>query len=47
MLRNGSGTKDEILDKAVSICPHASREINPAFFKTLEQGFSKYLIVLP
>ena len=47
MLKNGCGTKEEVLDKAVSMFPQASRDVNPAFFKTLEQGFSKYLIVLP
>ena len=47
LLQNGCGTKEEVLDKAVQICPQASKECNPAFFKTLEQGFSKYLVVLP
>ena len=32
---------------AVDICPNANRQINPAFYKTLDQAVSKYLNVQP
>ncbi len=41
------GTKQEILDVAGMICPHARREVNQQFNRTLEQALSKYLTVVP
>lgn len=41
------GTKEQILNYAVLMCPQANKDSNPSFYKTLEQALSKRLSVKP
>lgn len=40
------GTKDQIMESAVTIFPPANKDVNPGFYKTLEQAISKHCVVL-
>ena len=46
ILPQQQGTREQILESAISLCPAASKEVNPGFHKTLEQALSKHLEVV-